>query len=86
MSASMLRPNLNPEMENLMAEPVDFEIERNKRHPSPYVDADKICGIAAQIDEIADAITAASLERHGAVDVLAHELCAYASAIRRAVQ
>jgi hypothetical protein len=66
-------------------ETIDLGEERRKRHPSPYVDVARILAAASEIDAIADDITTASLERHGCIDVLAHELCAYASAIRRAI-
>mgnify|MGYP000881506574 CR=1 FL=1 len=68
-----------------MTDTIDLNAERVRRHPSPYVDVNKILAAAAEIDSLAHAITVASMERHGAVDVIAYELCAYASAIRRTV-
>ena len=50
-----------------------------------YVDRAAIESACAALDLEADKIARASIEAHGACDVLAHELCAYASAIRRAL-
>ena len=53
--------------------------------PRPYVDASAIQAACALIDAEADKITQASVSKHGTVDILAYELCAYTSAIRRAL-
>ena len=65
-------------------EPISFEdFRKSKRHS--YVDRRAILDAVECLELEAKEIVAGSVEEFGAVDVLAHEICAHASAIRRAL-
>ena len=65
-------------------EPIDLGAIRKARRLD-YVDRRRIAAALSELDAAADEIIAGSVRDFSAVDPLAHEICAYANAIRRAV-
>lgn len=62
--------------------PFDLEAYRRARRPD-WVDYDRIEMALAELRSAASQITARSFEDTGAVDPLAHEMCAFINAIER---
>jgi len=65
-------------------DPIDLAAARKSRRAS-YVDRDEIERLLLALEKEADHIAFVSHERFGAIDVLAHEITAHTTAIRRAL-